>query len=193
MLRKMMFYALSASASLPGKRRIVNISFDDQDRGVVVPLWNNWIKGESDNLDLKDNKGDTTGFRLSYLSEMAGTYAEYQGFQTDPDGVFPPEVLQQMLNRGSDRISMRFTGLNGGKMYKMTFVAVQSYNDPGDATTVFANGLSVDLEGPSAANVVYKKSLEIVNPPGGIIDLAFGPTISSGYACINAMIIEELN
>lgn len=192
MLKRMMIYGLFNAGTGPVMPNTVNINFDDQDRGVVEPMWNNWLLGNSNNLDLLNSEGNPTGIKLS-VADTGGTYAEYEGNnQKDPDGVFPSRVLEQMLNRGSANIITQFTGLSASKTYKLTFAAVQSYPDPGDATSVTANGISVDLGGPSEANVVYKKSLIVVNPAGGVIDMAFSPNAGNlGYACMNAMIIEE--
>lgn len=162
------------------------INFDSTDRGVIGG-WNNWILTSK---SLNDPGGSATGWALEYIS---GSYdAEDEGVQTDPDGIFPSAVLKYMVNTSGGDIVTRFSGLNAAKIYKITPAAVQSYTDPGDKTDVILNGTRYNLGGPSDANVVYKITATVTNPPGGIINMTFTTTAGASYKCMNAMIIEEM-
>lgn len=168
----------------------VNINLDDEPR--TITNWNTVYSTATNTLNLANISGSATGFNLQLVS---GSFiAEDEGAQTDPFGRFPSSVLQWMLNSSVTDIVWKFTGLDATKNYRLKFAAVQSYNDPGDATTVVLNGTSYNLGGPSNANTVYPTTdiyYSVNLPSSGEINMIFRTTTGIGYACMNAMILEE--
>jgi len=166
----------------------VRINLDSAYRNITA-TWNMGVKGNTTS-NLLNSVGVGTGFNLIVPAD-GGVEAEDEGVQTDPEGIFPSSVLQYMLNRGNSAITMQLTGLSPTKKYRFHFAAVQSYTDAGDKTSANVNGVISPLNGPDLANVVYKATVNIVNPTSGIADLTFTPDASGGYSCMNAFYFEE--
>lgn len=192
-LRRAMFHSFGV---VPGPTLIqaININFDDTNRSVANY---NTVYGSSSNaLNLINTSAVPTGYNLQFISGI-GVTAENEGGQTDPFGRFSAGALQYMLNTGDAAgFTYRFINLDSSKNYRLRFAAVQSYNDPNDATTVTINGVSYNLGGPSSANVFYPTTdiyFSVNLPSSGIITMVFTATNGGGYACINAMILEQYN
>lgn len=171
----------------------VKINFDDTNRSVSG--YNTIYGSASNTLNLLNTSSSPTGFNLLFVSGVYGS--EDEGVQTDPFGRFSSDALKYMINRGGSDIVWQFTGLDPTKNYRLKFAAVQSYNDANDATTVVLNGVSYPLGGPNLANTVYPTTdiyYSVNLPSSGIINMTFSPTLGAGgYACMNAMILEEYN
>lgn len=170
----------------------VNINFDDTNRSVTG--YNTVYGAASNALNLLNTSSVATGYNLQFISGN-GVTAENEGGQTDPFGRFSAGALQYMLNTGDAAgFTYRFVNLNPARNYRLKFAAVQSYNDANDATTVTINGTPYNFGGPNLANVVYPTTdifYSVNLPASGIITMVFTATNGSGFACVNAMILEE--
>ncbi|WP_295124218.1 fibronectin type III domain-containing protein [uncultured Chitinophaga sp.] len=191
-------FNLSVSLSTPNSSIYVNFT-DGSATGVATGFWNNTNKVPAINdvfANLKDSTNTVTGVGIRIMSnwQNEGNGTNLLGGTTgNNSGVFPDNVMRSAYWTGTNKQTLKVTGLNTDPNYTYKFTFFGSRGSVSDnrtstytigATTVSLNAAGNTQNTVNIANVVADANGEVT------IDLKNGT--GSVYAYLNALVIEAV-
>lgn len=153
------------------------------------------FNGPGNTSTIDNTEGEHAGFMIiDTLSVSSNEETGYTPLVSDPD--FPDEIVEYLCYNADagETKSLVLTGCTPGHEYHFTIGIMQGTDSGGEGTIISLNGVENDPIMFPTGRTVYKNSTPFVATPNGDSEILFDiiPFIeTTGYGCINGLIIEE--